>query len=204
MSFRKSIALVFVSLLIATVAAAETYVVDKTHSEVGFRVRHIVSKVPGSFNQFSGTFTFDPAAVKTAKVGEVVENASVEFTIDASSIDTDNSDRDNHLRSQDFFWVEKHPELTFKSTKIQKIAGDNFDVWGTLTMRGIEKPVKIDVAFLGTATDPWGNDKAGFQATTKVNRKDFDMVWNKALDQGGTILGEEVSIEIDLELNKKK
>ena len=100
--------------------------------------------------------------------------------------------------------MEKHPELTFKSTEIRKVTSNTFDVDGTLTMRGISKPVTVDVSLLGFVTDPWGNEKAGFEATTSVNRKDFDMVWNKALDQGGTILGDEVAIQIDLELNKQK
>jgi len=204
MNIRRLAILLALSLVIAGVAAADTYVVDKNHSEVGFRVRHFVTKVPGSFNQFSGTFNFTPEMVEIAKAGEVLENASVSFTIDASSIDTDQPDRDNHLRSEDFFWVEKHPEITFTSTKIQKVAGNRLDVTGTLTMRGVAKTITLAADFLGVATDNRGNGKAGFAATTRLNRKDFDFVWNSVLDHGGTVLGDEVSIEIDLELNQQK
>jgi len=170
--------------------AADTYVVDKSHSEALFKVRHLVSRVSGRFNDFGGTLTLDPARP---------EASSVEFTLKAASVDTDNEQRDQHLRSQDFFWAEQHPEISFKSTTIKPAGQDSYEVTGELTMRGVTKTVTLPVEFLGFAKDPWGNEKAGFALSTTLNRKDFGIEWNKTLDQGGYLLSDEVAIEINLE-----
>ena len=168
-------------------------VVDQNHSQVGFKVRHIVSKVSGRFGEFSGTFEISP---------ENLTDSSVTLTIQTASINTDNERRDTHLRSEDFFSVDKFPEITFKSTKIREAGDDEFEVDGILTIHGVAMPTTVDVTFLGFAKMGDAN-KAGFDATAKINRKDFDMVWNRALDQGGTILGDTVTISINLELNKQ-
>lgn len=175
--------------------AAETYAVDKGHSEATFTIKHLVSKVSGRFTDFTGSVNIDPAKP---------EQSSVEFTIKAASINTDNADRDKDLKGPDFFDVEKNPEITFKSSKVTAASKDKFSVDGTLTLRGVAKPVTLPVEFLGFAKDPWGNEKAGFAVETTLNRKDYGIVWNKALDQGGYLLGDDVRIVINLETAKKK
>jgi polyisoprenoid-binding protein YceI len=176
-------------------AAAETYAVDKTHSEVLFSVKHLVSKVSGQFQDFGGTIVIDRAKP---------EASSAEFAIKSTSISTKEERRDNHLRSPDFFDVAKFPEITFKSTKVTPKGNDAFEVTGDLTMHGVTKPVVLAVAFLGDIKDQMGNEKAGFEATTTLNRKDFGIVWNKALDQGGYLLGDDVKVTINLEAAKPK
>jgi polyisoprenoid-binding protein YceI len=167
---------------LAAPAFADVYAVDPGHSEVSFQVRHLVSQVRGRFNQFSGTVNLNP---------QKMADSSVEFSVKAASIDTALPDRDKHLRSPDFFDVEKQPEITFKSTSIKATGKDTYAVTGNFT-------------FLGAAKDPWGNEKAGFETATTINRKDYGMVWNAALDNGGVILGDEVKIEINLEAQKAK
>ncbi len=189
-------ALSLLAVALPTVArAADTYNVDKGHSEVSFKVKHLLGKVPGRFNDFSGTIVFDPAKPETS---------SVEFAIKATSIDTANGDRDGHLRSADFFDVEKFPEITFKSTAVKVVAPNRFQVTGAFTMHGVTKTIILPVEYLGEAKDPWGNTKAGYAAETVINRKDYGIVWNKSLDTGGTLLGEEVEIAINLEVGKAK
>jgi len=187
------------SLVLAVVAlplAADVYKVDKSHSDVGFKVRHLVSNVTGKFTDFDGTITMLPG-----KPGA----SSVEFSINAGSNDTGNTDRDKHLRAADFFDVDKFPAITFKSTSIAPSKKkDIYNVTGDLTIRGITKRVVLPVQFLGTVRDPWGNDKAGFAVTTTINRKDFGVNWNKSLDQGGLLLGDEVEVAINLETAKAK
>jgi polyisoprenoid-binding protein YceI len=175
--------------------AADSYTIDAGHSEVSFQIRHLVSQVRGRFNDFSGTIALD-----TGKP----ESSSVEFKIKAASVDTALADRDKHLRSADFFDVEKHPEITFKSTAIKASGKDTYAVTGNLTIRGVTKQVTLPVSFLGTARDPWGNDKAGFETATTLNRKDYGIVWNAALDAGGFILGDDVKVSINLEAQKAK
>jgi polyisoprenoid-binding protein YceI len=189
------LAVAVVALLPLFASAADLYVVDKAHSEVSFRVRHLVANTPGKFNDYSATVTLEPSDLT---------KSSVDFTIQATSIDTANADRDKHLRTEDFFWVEKHPTLTFKSEKIVKKSGDEYEVTGTLTMRGVSKKITVPVEFGGFMKDPWGNEKAGFSTSFTVNRKDYGINWNKALDQGGVVLGEDVKITLSLEMNKKK
>lgn len=188
-----AVALTAVTVLPAQ--AADTYTVDTTHSDVSFQIRHLVSQVRGRFNDYSGTITMDPANLA---------KSSVEFKIKAASIDTQLPDRDKHLRSEDFFAVEKFPEITFKSKKITAAGKDRYNVLGTLTMRGVSKDVTLPVTFLGGVKDPWGNEKAGFATETTLNRKDFGIVWNAALDNGGVVLGEDVKVDINLEVQKPK
>lgn len=183
------------AVLTATTAHAETWVVDKGHSNVNFQVRHLMSKVNGRFTDFSGTVEADAAKP---------EAAAVEFTIKSATIDTSNADRDKHLRTADFFDAEKYPEITFKGKKVTAKGKDQFEVAGTLTIRGIAKDVTLPVTFLGTGKDPWGNEKAGFETSVTLNRKDFGMVWNKTLDSGGVLLADEVLVTIALEAAKKK
>lgn len=175
--------------------AADVYTVDKVHSEAGFQVRHLMSKVRGRFAEFAGTVSVDAARP---------DASSVEFTIKAASIDTSNADRDAHLRSADFFDVRTYPEITFKSSRIAAKGQDRYDVAGTLTLHGVSKEITLPVAFLGFAKDPWGGERAGFETTVTLNRKDFGIVWNKALDTGSLVLGDEVSVSISLEAIKNK
>lgn len=173
---------------------AETYDIDAAHSQVGFRIKHLVGKVPGRFTKFSGTIAFTPGKPETWKV---------DATIDPASINTDNEKRDGHLKAPDFFDVAKHPEMSFKSTKVTDVKGETAKLHGDLTMHGVTKPVVLNLELGGTTKDPWGNQKAGFTATGKVNRKDFGIVWNKTLDAGGLMLGEEVEVSIDVEAQVK-
>jgi polyisoprenoid-binding protein YceI len=166
-------------------AAPTTWTIDNGHSNVTFSIRHFFSKVSGSFNKFSGAIVYDP---------ENLAASTVKAEIDAASIDTAHEKRDGHLKSADFFEVEKYPTITFESTKITP-AGDRLKIDGNLTMHGVTKPVTLDGAFLGS-----GPAKAGFEASTKIDRKEFNIVWNKALDQG-PMLGDDVEIRIAIEAN---
>jgi len=181
-------------LSFGTVAAQGTYDIDTVHSNIGFKVRHLVSKVSGEFTEFDGTIVAD--------FGNL-DASSVEFTIRASSIDTRNEERDGHLRSVDFFDVEKYPEITFKSSKITKIDGDSYAVVGALTMHGVSREITLTVDFLGEMT-AMGGTRAGYELTTTLNRKDFEISWNRALDAGGFVLGDDVEISINLELIKQE
>jgi polyisoprenoid-binding protein YceI len=193
---RLSLALAAVSLLPFTPAvAADTYTVDAVHSEASFQIRHLVGKVRGHFVDFRGTVQVDQAKP---------EASSVDFSIKTATIDTGVADRDKHLRTADFFDVEKFPEITFKSTKVAPAGKDKYNVTGTFTMHGVSKTVTIPVSFLGFVKDPWGNERAGFEVTTTLNRKDYGIVWNKTLDAGGVMLGEDVAVTITVETVKKK
>ena len=177
-------------------AAPETFMVDKTHSGAAFKVRHLMSSVSGKFNDFDATVNIDRAK-------PVASN--VEFTIKTASIDTGVGDRDKHLRSADFFDAEKYPTITFKSSKIESTRDKSvFNVTGDLTMRGVTKKVTLPVTFNGFARDPWGNERAGFDIETTLNRKDYGINWNKALDQGGYLLDDNVKVSLSLEAVKKK
>lgn len=186
-----------VSVAVAASAfAADTYVVDKNHSEAKFEIRHMMSKVSGKFDDFSATVTGDPATTA---------DASVQFTMKAVSVNTGNGDRDKHLRTPDFFDAEKFPEITFKSTSVKATAKKNvYDVTGDLTMRGVTKRVTLPVELLGFGKDPWGNTRAGFSIKTTLNRKDYGINWNKALDEGGYLLSDDVDVTINLEAVKQK
>lgn len=187
---RKILALAAVLFVVAPVVRADTYEIDASHSQVGFRIRHLIGTVPGRFTKFSGTVQYTPGKPASWKV---------DAKIDPASINTDNENRDGHLRNPDFFNVEKHPEMSFKSTKVTDVKGSAAKLHGNLTMHGVTKPVVLDLEVGGTAKDPWGNTRTGFSATGKINRKDFGIVWNKALDAGGVMLGDDVSITLDVE-----
>lgn len=194
---RRELAVAVMALLlgVATGAtAADTWEVDPVHSEVTFRVRHLMSTVTGRFDSFSGTVVTD---------FDNLNHSKVSFTIDAATIDTNNADRDKHLRSSDFFAVETYPEITFSSSNIATTGDNTFDVTGTFTMHGVSKQITIPVTLLGVAQDPWGNTKAGFEVETTIDRKDYDIVWNKALDAGGVLLGDDVEIFINLQAAKQ-
>jgi len=178
----------------ATALAAETFEVDVTHSDVSFKVRHFVSKSSGRFDDFSGTFVVDR---------EDMTKTTIEFAVKMASIDTDNDSRDNHLKSPDFFDVEKYPDMTFKSTGITKTGESSYDVTGQFNLHGVTKEIVIPVEVLGFHDDEKGS-QAGFEMDFVINRKDFGIIWNKALDAGGFVLGEDVEINITLETHSSK
>ena len=188
------LALLALSIAAAAVLPAETYTIDKNHSDASFQIRHFASKVRGRFSDFEGTIQADPAKP---------EASSVVFTIKTASIDTNQPDRDKHLRTADFFDVEKFPEITFKSSKFTPAGKDKYDVTGTLTMHGVSKEVTLPVTFLGSMKDPRGNEVASFELETKLNRKDFGINWNKTLDNGGVMLSDDVDVTISLETKKQ-
>ena len=167
-----------------------TWTLDHTHTRLGFVTRHaMITKVRGSFNDFTGTVTV-PA--------EGIEAATAQVTINASSIDTRNADRDGHLKSNDFFDMENHPQITFTSTKIEGNGSGGVDVTGDLTIKGTTKSITIPFEFEGTATDPFGNQRAGFEGTTTIKRSDFDLTWNATLETGGVLVSEKVTLEIEV------
>jgi polyisoprenoid-binding protein YceI len=171
-------------------AAPQSYEIDPVHSRVEFTIRHMFSKVTGSFSAFKGTVSYDAAAPA---------NSSTNVEIDASSIDTNNDHRDADLKSPNFFDVAKFPTLTFTSTKVTPGAEGKLKLEGKLTMHGVAQPVVLDAAFLGSGPGLDGVTRAGFEASTKVDRKDYGIIWNKTLDQGGTLLGDEVQINLEIE-----
>lgn len=177
-----------------TAAAQGIYTIDPDHSNVGFKVRHLVSKVGGEFTEFEATITADFNNLDTCRV---------QFSIQSASIETRNEDRDNHLRSADFFDVEKFPEITFTSTKVTKIDKDSFAVAGILTMHGVSNPTTLTVDYLGEMT-AMGGTRAGYELSTTLDRKDWGISWNRALDTGGFILGDDVEVMINLEVIKQK
>jgi polyisoprenoid-binding protein YceI len=176
---------------VTTVATpAQTFSIDKTHSDLLFQVRHLVTRVRGRFTDFSGTVSFDPVDPPVS---------SVSVTIGAASIDTGTPDRDAHLRSADFFDVDTYPTLTFVSSRIERTSDDRFNVTGTLTIHGVAREVTLPVTYLGRAKDPWGNERAGFEAETTINRKDFGLAWNALLETGGFVVGDEVKITLSVQ-----
>jgi polyisoprenoid-binding protein YceI len=193
-SFTRGLKPFLVLVALAAPASAASFEVDAAHTTVGFSVRHLFTSVQGRFNEFQGKIEFDPANPATAKV---------EGTIRTTSINTSNEKRDTHLRSADFFDVEKFPEIKFVSTGVKNVdaAAKTGKLEGLLTIRDQARPVVLDVAFLGEGKDPWGNAKAGFTATTTINRKDFGLAWNETLETGGVLVGDEVTITINVEGN---
>ncbi len=175
-----------------TLPEVGTWSIDPSHTVVGFNARHLVAaKVRGSFKTFSGTIA----------IGETPEDSSVTVTIDAGSIDTGVEDRDGHLRSPDFLDIANHPTLEFRSTAVRD-AGKGYEVVGDLTIRGVSRPVTLDMSYLGLVTDPWGNDKALYSASTKIDREDWGLTWNAALEAGGWLVGKTVDIEIEVQAAK--
>ena len=175
-------------------AAPDVWVVDKPHSSASFKIRHLMSNVTGNFRDFDAVVQINRAEPA---------RSSVEFTIKPASIDTHDSDRDEHLRSPDFFEVTKYPAITFKSTSVAKKSETLFEVTGDLTMHGVTKRLTLPVNYLGSQTDPRGNEKVGFEIETTLDRKDYNITWNRVLDEGGVLLGDEVKVTIELELGKK-
>lgn len=176
-------------------AQAADYAVDVAHSSVGFTVRHMmISKVHGNFRDFVGEFTFDPER-------GVLGNHK--FEVKAASIDTGNAKRDEHLKSGDFFEVEKYPTITITNSKIKKRSKKKYDWTGDLNMRGVTKPVKFEVEYLGSIKDPRGNVKAAFNAEAKIKRSDWGLTYNQALETGGVVISDEVSIDIDIQALEK-
>jgi polyisoprenoid-binding protein YceI len=177
--------------------AAITYTIDPAHSTADFRVRHLmVSNVRGEFSKVSGTVVFDP---------ENPANSKVEATIDATTINTREPDRDQHLKSADFLDVEKFPKITFVSKKVTPAGEGKWRVTGDDTIHGVTREVTLDVEGPSPeAKDPWGNIKTGLSATTKLSRKDFGLNWNMALETGGVLVGDEVSVHLELELARQK
>jgi polyisoprenoid-binding protein YceI len=173
-----------------TPAAAATYTIDPVHSEVLFSVRHLLSRVTGRFGQFSGTVTFDPANLSASAVA---------FRIETASIDTNVADRDTHLRSADFFDVERHPGITFESRRVTGASPDQFVVSGPLTIHGVERTIDLPVRYLGSVRDPWGVEKAAFEAAITLDRKDFGLTWNAPLETGGLLVGDEVRVTLEIQ-----
>ncbi|MBK8023589.1 MAG: YceI family protein [Chloroflexi bacterium] len=167
------------------------WTLDKAHTTANFSARHMmVATVHGRFAAPTGTINFDPANPTAA---------SVEATIDATTLTTDLADRDGHLKSPDFLDVAKYPSITFKSTKVEPQGQDTAKVTGDLTIRGVTRPIVLDVEFLGTAKDPWGGHRAGFSATARINREDFGLTWNVALEAGGVLVGKDIKLTLEAE-----
>ncbi len=193
---RLALAGLALAALVPPAVAADTFNFDTSHTNVGFAVKHmVISTVKGRFNEFSGVITYDP---------QDVTKSSVEVTIKTASVDTGNADRDKHLRSADFFDAEKYPEITFKSTRVEK-RGSGYVARGPLTMRGVTKEVELPFTVTGVINDPWGNTRLGAEVEpVKVNRQDFGVSWSKALDSGGLVVSDEVSLELAVEAVQKK
>ncbi|MEE3955049.1 YceI family protein [Peribacillus frigoritolerans] len=171
------------------------WIVDPTHSAIEFSVKHMmIAKVKGSFNKFEASILANPSDLTTAEI---------DFTVDVASIDTRNADRDNHLRSVDFFDVEKKPTLTFKSTKIVKTDEDEYDVTGNVTLNGVTQEETFSITFEGQGKDPWGNEKAGFSGKGKVKRSDYGLTYNAALETGGVLIGDQITLTIEIEAAKE-
>ena len=170
--------------------ATGTYAIDPTHSRIGFVARHaMVTKVRGSFNEFEGSGYFD---------ADQPANSHLELVIQAASIDTRNADRDGHLRSNDFFDMEQYPQITFRSTWVERISDSEYRVTGDLTIKGVTKPVTVDFDYTGAAVDPFGNHRIGLEGTTTINRKDWGVSWNAPLEAGGVLVSEKVTLEFDV------
>ena len=169
---------------------AGTWRIDQSHSLVGFSVRHLmVAKVKGRFGEFSGAI----------EIGERPEDSSAEVTITAASVDTRDARRDEHLRSPDFLDVASHAELSFRSTGFRRTGARSFRLPGELTIRGVTRPVALDVEYEGLTLDPWGNTRAVFSGSTEIDREEFGLTWNQALETGGVLVGKQVRIELEIE-----
>lgn len=173
---------------------AGTYNIDPSHTEIGFTARHaMVTKVRGNFAEFTGS----------ASTKENLEDAAINVEIDVASIDTGNADRDGHLRTSDFFEVDKFPTITFNSTAVEANGEDGLKVTGDLTIKGVTKSVTIDFDFNGEVTDPWGMSRIGFEGATTINRKDFGLTWQTALDGGGVLVSEKITLNFDVSAVKE-
>jgi len=192
-NFLITLVVALVALTTQSASAADSYAIDITHSSIEFSVKHMmISNVKGTFDTFTGSIMLDP---------KNIENSSVDISIDVSSVDTRDEKRDNHLRSADFFDSENHPAITFKSDKVTK-KGDGYVASGTLVLHGVSKKVDIPFVLNGPIQNPWGQTVIGIELEYKMNRKDYGLEWNKAMDNGGVVVGDEVKIEINLEATK--
>jgi polyisoprenoid-binding protein YceI len=193
----KKILIVFSVLFLQVAAFSQTkWTLDRTHSNVRFTVPHLViSEVEGSFRKFDGTVSNN---------NPDFTDASINFTIDVASINTDNDRRDGHLKSDDFFNAEKYPQMTFQSTSIKKLKGNKYELTGNLTIRDVTKPVKFDVVYGGTAKDGRGITKSGFKATSIINRFDYGLKWNSLTEAGGVTVGQDITIDLKLEFEQAK
>ncbi|MEN9845951.1 MAG: hypothetical protein RIS36_1098 [Pseudomonadota bacterium] len=187
----RNIVAIAVSMLFTTVGHAADYAIDSSHSSVSFKVKHLaISSVPGKFGEFKGTFSFDPKNIDASKA---------DAQISAGSINTGEAKRDDHLKSGDFLDTSKFNAISFKTTRVEKVSEERFKAHGDLSLHGVTRPVTLDVTYGGSATDPWGKERAAFLATTRINRKDFGLTWNKALETGGLVVGEDVDITLEIE-----
>jgi len=188
-------AIAVVAAFAATSTAADKFAVDRSHSSVGFTVKHmVVSKVKGFFNDYTVDIVYDD---------KDITKSSVEVSIKTASIDTREAKRDDHLRSPDFFDAAKFPEIIFKSKRIEK-SGEGFVAVGDFSMRGVTKEIKLPFTFAGVVTDPYGNTRLGLSAATKLNRQDYGVSWSKALDNGGLVVSDDVEVSIEIEAIKAK
>jgi polyisoprenoid-binding protein YceI len=187
------------SMFVATMSAtaqSTSWSVDNSHSNVKFTVTHlVVSEVDGSFRTYNGS-------IESTKAD--FDGATINFTVDVNSVNTDNEMRDKHLKADDFFNAEKYPQMSFKSTSFKKTADKKYTLEGDLTIRDVTKRVKFDVYFGGIMKDPYGNTKAGFKATSKISRKEFKLTWNPMTEAGGAVVGDEVEVKLNLEFAQKK
>jgi polyisoprenoid-binding protein YceI len=171
------------------------WAIDSTHSSIDFSIRHMmIAKVKGTFHTFEADIEANPADLTTAKI---------KFSVELTSIDTRNTDRDNHLRSADFFDVENMPKMTFEAKQITSTGGEEYEVVGDLTLHGVTRSEKFAVTFEGAGKDPWGNEKVGFSAVGAINRSDYGLTYNAALETGGILIGDEVKITIEIEASKQ-
>jgi len=193
---RRSLIALAALALAGTLSFADPFVLDESHSKVGFSVTHMmISSVDGSFKSYEADIDFDP----TKKVFN-----KLSATIDAASIDTANQKRDDHLRNEDFFDVAKYPNITFVMDKYEQTSDKKGKIYGKLTMHGITKAVVLDSDIKGIIVDPWGNTRLGFELSGDVNRKDFGLNWNKSLDAGGVVVGDDVEIDIKIQAKAAK
>ncbi|NHM01749.1 YceI family protein [Flavobacterium difficile] len=175
--------------------ATTTWAIDPTHSEIGFKVKHMMfTNVSGSFGTYDATISTEEDDFSTA---------AIEFSANIDSINTKNADRDAHLKSADFFDAENHPKLTFVASSVTKIDEENYEIAGDLSLHGVTKPVTLKSEFSGAMKDPWGNTKVGLNIEGKINRKDWGLNWNSALETGGVLVSEEVKLNIELQLVKQ-
>lgn len=183
-------------IAINTIQAQTKWNLDNSHTNVKFTVTHmVISEVDGYFKTFSGSMTSSKPDFT---------DATIEFTVNVASINTDNEQRDGHLKADDFFNVEKYPVMTFKSISMKKLSGNRYELTGDLTIRDVTKRVKFAVTYGGTAKDPWGNTKAGFKASTTINRFDYGLKWNTLMEAGGAMVGQDVTISINAEFAQAK
>ena len=178
----------------ATTATKTKWALDAAHSEVHFKVKHLViSTVTGTFKKFDGSFEAET---------EDFSDVKIDFTLDVNSIDTNQEQRDAHLKSADFFDAEKYPQISFKSTSFKKINDDQYELLGDLTIKDVTKPIKLNAEYGGSATDFYGSLKAGFEVTGKINRKEFGLTWNGVTEAGAIVVGEDIKLNINVQFAK--